>query len=200
MSAQPKKKHYSIAEYMELEASAAYKSEYHEGEILSMAGGTIRHGEIGGNVLYALKNKLKGKICKPYNNDVQVATSDYHYVYPDAFVVCGDVKQGEFNKNAIANPTLVVEVLSESTKEYDRTEKFKVYMRIPSFREYVVIEQTKPWVEVYFRESEKHWHLFFYKNLNEIVTLQSINCQVSMQEIYEDIIFDEEIQERFSSN
>jgi Uma2 family endonuclease len=182
------KKLYTVEEYLQMEAVATYKHEYHDGEIIPMAGGTIQHGEIGGNAYVALKKALKRTPCKTFNSDVAVAINDFSYVYPDASVVCGEFKMGILNQNAIANPTLIVEVLSETTSDYDKGGKFDRYRSIASFAEYILIEQSKIEVSVYSKLENNHWNLQIFDNINDIIALKSVDCEIQLKDIYEDVI------------
>jgi Uma2 family endonuclease len=182
------KKLYTVEEYLQMEAVATYKHEYHDGEIIPMAGGTIQHGEIGGNAYTALKKALKRTSCKAYNSDIAIAINDFSYVYPDASVVCGEVRMGLLHQNAIANPTLIVEVLSESTSDYDKGGKFDRYRSIDSFSEYVLIEQSKVEVSVYSRLENNHWDLRIFNSINDVITLKSVDCEIQLKDIYEDVI------------
>ena len=126
---------YTLEEYLQLEADTDCKHEYHAGQVYAMSGGTIEHGLIGGNVFSALKTKLRaaGGNCRALNNDIKIyiATKD-QYVYPDAMAVGGDLQRSDREANAITNPTLVVEVMSKSSANRDRSDKFYTYRQLPA--------------------------------------------------------------------
>lgn len=180
----------TVEEYLEREKTSLVKHEYHNGEVFAMAGGTPPHSLLGTNATGELRNALRGKPCRPYNGDLQVAISRRKYVYPDATVICG--KPTFFEENSIApnNPVVIVEVLSESTASYDRTGKFMRYCQIPSFREYVLIEQTFPFVEVRTRNETGTWEIRTYGHLDDTVELKSIEVLVAMRDLYDGISFD----------
>jgi Uma2 family endonuclease len=156
MTAIPKKKFYTVEGYLELEKTADYKSEYYFGEIFAMAGGTPQHSELCSNVGWAVKNALQGKPCKVYNSNLQVELSTKgHYKYPDLTVICDQPQSSQKNKNALTNPMLIVEVLSEGTADYDKNGKFFSYRQIPSFREYVLIYSDMALVLVYTKQTNR---------------------------------------------
>ena len=138
---------YTLEEYLILEEKAEFKSEFWGGTIVAMAGGTPTHNKIAGNVLTAINNELdkKNSNCSVYNNDVKVFIPDFNReVYPDCMALCGEEKLHPKSKVTIVNPSLIIEVLSQSTKEYDSNGKFEGYRSIPSFKEYVLVWQTIP--------------------------------------------------------
>jgi Uma2 family endonuclease len=125
-------------------------------------------------------------------SDLQVALSRRKYVYPDASVICGKLTFFEENSIAPNNPIVLVEVLSESTASYDRTGKFMRYCLMPSFREYVLIEQTFPFVEVRTRTDAGTWEIRTYGHLNDTIELRSIGVQLAMRNLYDGLDFDVE--------
>ena len=190
MEAQPQG-HYTFEEYLQLEADTGRKHEYHAGQVYAMSGGTIEHGLIGGNVFSALKTKLRkaGKNCRALNNDIKVyiATKDL-YVYPDAMAVCGEMQRSDKESNAITNPTLIVEVLSKSSANRDRSDKFYTYRQLPSLQEYVLIEQDKAVVEVFSKQTDSDlWRIMRTEGLDTSVTFRSLDVTLEMAEVYEDV-------------
>ena len=181
---------FTVEEYMNMEIHADYKHELHDGEIITMPGGTINHSKIGLNVAATLKFRQKGKPCKVFNSDMAIAISDFRYVYPDISAVCGEPEMGLLNKNAIQNPALIIEVLSEGTASYDSGEKFRKYRGINSLKEYILIGQESFLVEIYSKLEDNHWDLRVYNEKNEIIPLKSIDSEISMEEIYEEIDFE----------
>jgi Uma2 family endonuclease len=175
----------SVEEYLEREKTSLVKHEYHDGEIFAMAGGTPAHSLLATNAAGELRNALRGKPCRAYNSDLQVAISRRKYVYPDASVICGNLTFFEENGIAPNNPVVIVEVLSESTASYDRTGKFMRYCLMPSFREYVLVEQTFPFVEVRSRNEAGTWEIRTYGHLNDIIELKSIDVQLAMRNVYD---------------
>lgn len=180
---------FTVEEYLERERTSLVKHEYHEGEIFAMAGGTPRHSLLGANAVSELHRALRGKPCLAYNSDLQVAMSRRKFVYPDASVVCGKVTTFPENPNAANNPILIVEVLSDSTASYDRSGKFLRYAQMPNFREYMLIEQDFPFVEVRYKTADGTWQISTYGDLSDRIRLQSIDVQVSMSDLYDGLDF-----------
>lgn len=183
--------HYTFEEYLQLEADTGCKHEYHAGQVYAMSGGTIEHGLIGGNVFSSLKTKLRaaGGNCRALNNDIKVyiASQDL-YVYPDAMVVCGELQRADKESNAITNPTLVVEVLSKSSANRDRSDKFYTYRQLPSLQEYVLIEQDKAVVDIFSKQADSElWSITRTEGLDKSVTFRSLDITLAMEEVYEDV-------------
>lgn len=183
------KLYYSVEEYLEMEQESLQKNEYHSGEIFAMAGGTLAHSLIATNIAGSLREgiKRKGKTCRTYGSDAQIATSDEDFVYPDSFVVCGKNETDSKHRHAITNPILIVEVLSKSTALYDREEKFQAYQNLKSFQEYILVSQDKVLVEVFYKPLDNvFWQYRAYRNLNEIIELKSIDVEITLNDIYLD--------------
>lgn len=179
----------SIEEYLALEKETDTKYEYHDGEVYAMAGGTPTHSLIANNAGRSLGNALLGKRCFAYNSDLRVATSHNKYVYPDVSVVCGRVSFFEELKNAANNPVLIVEVLSEETRAYDRGGKFMRYRMMESFREYVLIDQSLPFVEVFYKNELNTWEYRAYTDLEGMIPLHSLDIEIPMADIYMGVDF-----------
>lgn len=138
--------------------------------------------------IYVLKNRS----CNAYNSDLKIAVSAEKYRYADASVICDPVEYYDENPEAAKNPVLIVEVLSESSELYDRGEKFKTYRQIPGFREYVLIEQRFPLVEVFFKIDDKIWQYRVYEQLDQMIQLHSIEAEIPVAELYSGVIFNEQ--------
>ena len=178
----------SVEEYLCQEIETDTKYEYHDGKIYSLAGGTLNHGMISGNIYMDIGVELekKNSNCLPFNSDIKLHIESINsYVYPDCMVICGDIEKSSNNENSVVNPVLIIEVLSKSTASYDRGDKFYFYRQIPSFKEYVLIEQDKHVVDVHFKgESSDFWKITRYEGLDKIVELQSIGVELSMERLY----------------
>lgn len=193
-----KQEHFTIEEYLVLEEKSEQKYEYENGQVFAMARGTPEHGFICNSIGSALRNvlKAKGSKCKVSGSELKIQIEKYNsFVYPDAMVVCGELEMK--GKDAIKNPLLVVEVLSEGTASYDRGKKFKKYISLPSFVEYILIDQSQPVVHAYFREVEedtgrKDWKMRFAYGLEEKIYLESIDCEITLADIYEYVDFSED--------
>ena len=192
MQVQTEKRLYTPEEYLDLEEKADYKSEYHDGEIIPMTGGTTDHNIIAGNFYTTLKLALRGQSYKVFFADVRLWMSTYRrYVYPDVMVVQGKPIYDGSNKTTITNPLLIIEVLSKSTKNYDKSEKFDYYRSIPEFREYILIDQSKYHLEQYAKTSENQWLFTEYNSENAVLTLTSVEVKIPLIELYEEIDFSE---------
>lgn len=185
-----KLKKYTIPQYLALEEQALEKHEYHNGEILAMSGGTPIHSRLGANIIKVIGNAIdKAELpCDIYNSDRKIyIESVNHFVYPDAFVVCGDEQNSTQDENAVTNPILVVEVLSKSTANYDRTDKFRKYCSLPSFKEYVLITQDQPIVETLYKADKKTWHMVTTIGLHKSFYLHTIESEIQMTDVYKRI-------------
>ena len=178
----------SPAEYLELERKAERKSEYLNGEMFLMAGASPRHGVIVTNLVAELRQQLKARPCIVYSSDVRMRVSPSGlYTYPDVMVVCGEPQFAGDQKDTVLNPNLIVEVLSDSTRDYDRGEKFQHYRTLSSLREYLTIAQDAPHIERWTRQPEDHWLLTEFSDLSQSVQLTSVDCVLSLTEVYDKV-------------
>ncbi len=189
----------SVAEYIQYEIDTNQKYEYHNGEIFALAGGTIEHALLVGNIYAELRNGLKAKNsnCKPITSEAKLhIKKENKYVYPDSMVICGEIERPKETNDAIANPILIVEVLSKSTIEYDKGDKFYFYRQIPTLQEYVLIEQNRHVVEIYFKKDKNDlWRISRYEGLDNTIILQSLNIEIKLADLYFDIKIDEDTPE-----
>ncbi len=183
----------TVAEYLAIERKAETKSEFFDGEMFAMAGGTKAHSVIGANLVAELHFKLKGKPCRTFNSDMRVMTSRRLYTYPDVSVACGEQQFDDEISDTLLNPVLLIEVLSESTEGYDRGKKFDNYRTIASLREYVLVSQTEPMVLTFLRNDDGSWKMQPIHGLDQTVTFESINVSIPMSDIYRDVVFDEPV-------
>ncbi|MBD0254627.1 MAG: Uma2 family endonuclease [Cytophagales bacterium] len=180
------KKRYTPEEYFLFEESAQEKHEYENGEIFAMSGGTFLHGLIGGNMITALNNALAGRNCFTVGSDVKVGVKEYDsFMYPDVMVICGKIEYADGRRDVVKNPVLIVEVLSESTESYDRGRKFKKYQSLPSFREYVLVSQTEPIIETFFRQDDPHWLYTLTEGLEAAIPLRTIDNRIKLSDVYQ---------------
>lgn len=183
MNAQAKPK-VSHAEYLAMEAASAVKHEFIDGDVFAMAGGTVEHGALALAVGGELRSVLKGKPCRGFSSDVRVhVRSTGASFYPDVSVVCGSTETAAEDPNAITNPVLLVEVLSESTEAYDRGAKAAHSRRLESLEEYVLVSQTERRVEVQRRNERGIWELHFF-GPGEHVELSSVGVRLSVDALY----------------
>lgn len=182
---------YSIADYLVIDNQSDTKNEYFNGVIIGMAGGTLNHGIIGNNINTAINNGLRAneKKCTAINGDVKIYIEKANsIVYPDGMVICGAIKTAELDQNSVTNPILIVEVLSQSTERNDRGSKFHKYCSLPSFREYVLIDQYQPVIDILYRSEEKYWKMVTIIGLDKSIYLNSIQLEIKMADIYRNTI------------
>ena len=178
------------AEYLEMERAAEFKSEFYDGEIFAMAGGTPRHSLIGTNVAVEFGNRLRAKPCVPYNADLRIKIEATGLLtYPDLSVICGPLQFAEGTDDTVVNPTVLVEVLSASTEAYDRGKKFEHYRQIPTLREYLLVSQTEPRVEQFLRQPDGHWLLSEAVGIEAQLELPSLRVTISLAEIFAKVNF-----------
>jgi Uma2 family endonuclease len=183
MSVQPKKRH-TVAEYLELEASSREKHEFFQGEIFSMGGASEAHNLIVLNVGAELRQKLRDKRCRVYPSDLRVKVDRSGlYTYPDVVVVCGEPRF-EQPGETLLNPTLLVEVLSESSEAHDRGRESEQYRTLPSLTDYLLIAQDRALVEHYSRQSDARWLLHAASRLEDSITITSLGCTLPVAEVY----------------
>lgn len=176
----------TYAEYIAAEEKSEIKHEYLRGEVFAMAGGTIDHGALAAAVIAALSGAMKGRPCRVFTSDVRVRIRETDLAtYPDVSVVCGKLETDSEDPHAIVNPIVLVEVLSDSTEAHDRGEKAAHYRHIRSLREYVLVSQHTKRIEVYRKNELGRWELFEFE-AGATAELQSVSCQLSVDDIYRD--------------
>jgi len=186
MSAQPT--FLTPAEYLELERRAEYKSEYLQGEMYAMAGASRRHSLIVTNLLREISQQLKGKSCEVHGGDLRLrVTAAGLYTYPDVVVACGEIQFADDQKDTILNPVLLIEVLSESTRDYDRGRKFQYYRTLLSLVEYLTVAQDEPHVEQWTRQNDGRWVLTEFGKMSGIIPLVSIPGVLPLTEAYDKV-------------
>lgn len=170
---------------MACERVAEYKSEYVNGHILAMAGGSKRHNRVAGSVFGELYILFKDTQCEVFNSDMKVrVSSSMKFHYPDVSAVCGEAKFADDEEDVLLNPQLIVEVLSPRTSAYDRGKKFQYYQEISSFREYLLIAQDEPVVERYVKQADGNWLYTKIAGLENSVELLTLNCRIALRDIY----------------
>ncbi|MGB3267013.1 MAG: Uma2 family endonuclease [Microcoleus sp.] len=190
MIAQVETKTYTAQEYLEAEVNSLDRHEFINGEIVLMAGGTPNHNEITTNLIFVLKLGLKGKPYRTFNSDQRLWVPQLNnYTYPDVMVVAKPVELQSGRTDTITNPVFIAEVLSKGTKAYDRDEKFAAYRSIPSFQEYLLIDQYRLQVEQYSKTDANKWIFSEYGSTGDRLTLTSIGVEISLADLYENIEF-----------
>jgi Uma2 family endonuclease len=181
----------TLAEYEKLELQTGIKHQYLRGEVFAMVGGTPRHAQIAGNIIREGGNGLKGRPCVVYTADLRVKIeSTGLYTYPDASIVCGPLELDADLHNTVLNPTVIFEILSESTEKYDRGRKSIHYRQIDSLQELVLISQDRALVECYSRQDESRWMLVTLSRLEQELNLTSVGISIPLAEIYRNVVFD----------
>jgi len=174
-------------EYFALD-NAEEKYEFYQGEIFAMTGGTFNHAKISGNTFSAFNVKLRGKCCQATNSDMRVETPTGLITYPDVTVFCGKPELTE-NQCSLLNPVVIIEVLSPSTRRYDSSDKFTLYRSIATFKDYLLIDSEKIFVQHFRKIENNEWVLHDYLDVNEAIYLNSIEEAISLMEIYDNIGF-----------
>ena len=188
------KRKFSIEEYLLFEEQAEQRHEYHNGNVIPMSGGTIEHNQIAANMMAEIKIALRNqkRSCLVTTSDMKIwLETTQRFVYPDVSIICEAPKFYQNRRDAITNPLLLVEVLSESTEAYDRGKKFEHYSLLPSFREYVLVNQYEPTLEIFFRDHDRpdDWLYHRETGLDSVICFKSIDCHIALKEIYELIDF-----------
>lgn len=186
---------YTIEDYFSIEESSAVKHEFLGGEIFAMAGSSLQHNRINGNVYASLRSRLQRQDCEVFSNDLRLRTPGGLYTYPDLMVVCGGIELSPTDRlDTVLNPALIIEILSESTKNYDRGEKFRLYLQLPSLLDYVLIEQGTPLVEHHTLMAGdvrlETWQQRQHAALDESVRLESLGSKLPLSEIYAGVDFE----------
>lgn len=190
MSAVLTQTRYTAEEYLALERSASIKSEFRDGQIHAMTGAGRKHNLITVNIAGELRDQLKKRPCEAYSSDMRVkAAGARSYYYPDIVVACGTPQFEDAHVDTLLNPTLLVEVLSPSTEAYDRGGKFAHYRKIPTLREYLLVVQDQPSIERYLRQGDV-WVLSEALGLDAEMPLNSIDCVLSLREVYDKVLDD----------
>lgn len=190
MIAQPETKHYTSEEYLELEIASEIRSEYRDGEIIPMTGGTPNHNDIAGNLYILLKSALKGKDYRTFYADQRLwIPSASLYTYPDVIVLPKPLELQTGRIDTVVNPCFIAEVLSKSTQNYDRGDKFVAYRQIPTFQEYLLIDQYRIHVEHHVKTAAHQWLFSEYNDPNITLSLNTFELQIKIAELYENIDF-----------
>ena len=193
MTALPKKKKYTPAEYLALEEKAQTRSEYWNGEIVAIAGGNINHQQIVSNLTVEITNKVKGR-CRVFPSEMKVWVKKRDkFFYPDLTVICGQPSFYKNRRDTIDNPRLIIEVLSKSTTSFDRAEKFLSYQTLESLEEYVLVSQEKAIIEQHIKREDGNWIYQATIGVESSVTFPSVETTLTLKGIYDLVEFEEEI-------
>ena len=190
MSALPHNiKQMSEDEYLAFERGSEGKHEYINGDVFAMTGASQTHNLICAYTIATLINKLGDKPCEVYPSDMRLKVAQARYTYPDISIVCGDSEFADDTFDTLLNPIVLLEVLSPSTANYDRTDKFRQYRKLSSLKEYLLIAQDSPHIEHYLRQPDNTWALTDIDGLDAQVELASIGCNLALADIYRKVTF-----------
>ncbi len=186
--AQTQPRFYTPEEYLDLETSAEGKSEYRDGEIVPMTGGSTDHNDIAGNLYAHLKFALRQQPYKVFIGDVRLWIPTWRlFTYPDVMLIAGEPAFYPERTDTVTNPQMIVEVLSKSTRNYDQGDKFDAYRTIPEFQEYVLVDQYQVYVKQFTKTAEGYWLLKEYRKAQQTLALTSVDFAIRLGEIYEGV-------------
>lgn len=188
------KKKFTVQEYLEFEKASVEKHEYYQGEIfqmlghgefLAMSGAANRHNFMFTSIFTGIASRLNGKSCRPYGPDMRLhIPGNTLFTYPDISIYCGEPENSPEDEDSFKNPTVIIEILSPSTRQYDRSDKFKLYRDIPSLKEYILVDTAEINVEVFRFVSTDHWELEELKKKDSVLQMRSVNIEIPLLEIY----------------
>lgn len=186
MMAPPKQKLTPEA-YLESERQAEFKSEYFEGEVYAMSGGSYRHSRLKTNLAISFGLALRGKSCRPTDSDMRVHIPPTGgFAYPDLSIVCGPPRFIGDKQDTLTNPTVIIEVLSPGTAAFDRGKKFWYYRHLESLQDYILVDQDEPLIEHYTRQPNGGW-LMLTIEAGQTLVVESLGCEIAIDELYVDI-------------
>jgi Uma2 family endonuclease len=196
---------YTIEEYLAMERRAEERHEYLDGYIISMSGESDAHGEISANLAVLIGSQLRGTPCRMRIKDTKVRSGPAPrpgskkglFSYPDFVVICGERQFHDEHRDVVLNPTVIIEVLSESTESFDRGEKFQRYrMWSPTLSDYLLVSQARPVIEHFIRQTDGGWTSYLYAGLEQKLFIKSLNCELRLSDVYERVVFPpEEVEE-----
>lgn len=189
MSALPQYRDWTVQDYLDHEREAEARHEFIAGEVYAMAGASERHNQITSALNYLLYGQLVERPCSVFQSDMRVQVADNIFFYPDITVICGDAHYRDDHRDALLNPTIIIEVLSDSTEDYDRGRKFKHYREIASLQDYILIAQNQMQVEHYTRQAADSWLLMVLNRSEDSLALASIGCTLALSDIYRKVTF-----------
>jgi Uma2 family endonuclease len=181
--------HLSFDDWLAVERTATdARSEFVDGEVFAMTGGSETHNIISVNIAAELRTQFKRRLCNVYAGDMKVRIDAANVgAYPDIMVVCGERQFYDQRRDIITNPALIIEVLSESTEAYDRGDKFAHYRTLPSLRAYLLIAQSRIGAELFGRQPDGCWLLSTYNSLSDTVPLQAVEASLALAEVYDKV-------------
>ena len=181
----PETKYITQDEYLNAERVAVDKHEYYAGEIFGMSGASLPHNIIFSNTIGSLSSKLKGKSCRPFGSDLRVhIPGNTLFTYPDITIICGKPETTDDKMDTITNPSVIIEILSKSTRDYDKGQKFTLYRDIDTLKEYILIDSEALRVETLTRNDDNSWTFKEYKSMDDIFMIEAIKEDMLLAAIY----------------
>ena len=181
---------YTVEDYLKFKHRGSNKREFYDGKIMDTVGSSRRHNLIGSNTTISIGSRLRGHKCEIYVNDMLVKLTDNSFCYPDVVVVKDNPKFDGTEFDVLTNPTVIVEVSSKATICHDKTAKLDSYLGMESIRECLIVKEEEMRVEHYAKQTPNQWMYKIYNRRDDTISLESINCRVSLAEIYAQIQFD----------
>jgi Uma2 family endonuclease len=190
----------TFEEYIRIEQENGQKYEYHDGFIVAMSGGSLNHARLCTNISAEIHAdiKKKGDKCETFGSEAKLAIEvENKYLYPDAMIICGEVKESEHQNQAVTNPNVIIEVLSKSTEKYDKKDKFRLYRQIESLEYYVLIEQDSYQIEVHRKMDTKKggnislWQIEVITGIDSMLSFPTLDIEISFADIYKNIKFED---------
>ncbi len=180
----------SAEKYLTMERMATEKHEYYQGEIFAMSGASFKHNRVFSNLFGDIQGKLKGKHCVPFGSDLRIhIPKNTLYTYPDISIICGKIDATDDKFDTATNPTVIIELLSQSTRNYDKLEKFSLYRDIESLKEYILVDTQKIHIESYVRNANNTWQLTDYKAITDSLIITTVNISINTADIYAGVSF-----------
>ncbi|MDQ3633316.1 MAG: Uma2 family endonuclease [Acidobacteriota bacterium] len=184
---------YTLEAYLELDHESEEKLEFWDGYVFTLAGASVNHNEIQTNLIFNLRTRLRERNCRIFPSDMRVKVPAYPpYRYPDISALCGEIEIETLGKQELlVNPQLLVEILSDSTSDFDQVDKFTYYKSVESFFEYILIAQHRPHVTQFIKQSDNSWLQHEFNDIDDTFHIASLDCDLDLSEIYENIEFPE---------
>lgn len=188
----PKYKYISPEDYLVMERASQEKHEYFKGDIFAMSGASWEHNVIAKNISTIILPFLKGSSCDMFGSDLRIHIPENTlYTYPDFSIICGKPEVTDKEKDTAVKPSVIIEILSKSTKDYDRGSKFMLYRSIKTLKEYITIDSLSFSVEIFTRQENNTWLLSEFKQLSDSFVISTINLTLQLKDVYEDVSIDE---------
>lgn len=196
---QPRRRLYTVEEYLAMERASEVRHEYLDGEIFEMSGESLSHGRISTNLVVSLGSQLRGKPCEVFSKDTKVQSGWLPsprrmmkglFSYPDVVIVCGQPQFHDEYQDILVNPNVIIEVLSEATEKFDRGEKFRRFrQQLPTLTDYVLVAQERAFIDHLSKREGETWMLFPIEGLEKSLRLPSLDCTLPLAEIYDRVEF-----------